>query len=86
MTDSLARYDWNGTALNSTTKNFTAPALNNSLIYNGSGLTSIIPQGKNASDVWLLLNVTAEGSNSTFTNEQYVRVVVTLTDEVGVQY
>lgn len=71
--DVHVRYDWLGTAINSTEKNFTVPALNNSLVYEGLGLASIIPEGHNASDVWLLLNLTAEVGNETVTNEQYVR-------------
>ncbi|TFY78864.1 hypothetical protein EWM64_g5145 [Hericium alpestre] len=64
-------FDWEGNALNSTQQNFTVPTLNNSLLFSGQGLTNILPSGKNSSDVWLLLNLTAEIENRTVTNEQY---------------
>ena len=64
--------------LNTATKNFTTLALNNSLIYEGSGLNSVIPQGKDVSEVWLLLNLTAEADNTTLTNEQYACIFVVL--------
>lgn len=70
------RYDWNGTAINSSRYNFTVPALNNSKIFHASGLQSILPRGKNETEVWLLLNVTASIDNQTTTNEQYVRIYV----------
>lgn len=68
----LTWYDWLGTPLNTTTHDFTVPTLNNSLVLGATGLDSILPSGKNASDVWLLLNLTAEVDNRTITNEQYV--------------
>ncbi|EIW83456.1 glycoside hydrolase family 2 protein [Coniophora puteana RWD-64-598 SS2] len=64
-------YDWSGKVLNSTTRSVEIPSLNNSLVFEGTGLSSILPQGANASDVWLLLNVTATVDNKTVTNEQY---------------
>ncbi|KII92211.1 glycoside hydrolase family 2 protein [Plicaturopsis crispa FD-325 SS-3] len=68
----LTWYDWLGTPLNSSIHDFTVPALNNSVIYKQSGLSTILPTGKNASEVWLHLNVTAEvKGNVTVVNEQY---------------
>ncbi|KII92216.1 glycoside hydrolase family 2 protein [Plicaturopsis crispa FD-325 SS-3] len=68
----LTWYDWLGTPLNSSSHDFTVPALNNSVIYTKSGLSTILPTGKNASEVWLHLNVTAEvKGNVTVVNEQY---------------
>ncbi|KAA1472788.1 glycoside hydrolase family 2 protein [Dentipellis sp. KUC8613] len=64
-------YDWQGNALNSTSMNFTVPTLNNSLLYSADGLSNILPSGKTGTDVWLLLNLTAEVDNATVTNEQY---------------
>ena len=67
-------YDWNGTLLASNTSNFTVPSLNNSVLYTSQGLGNILPQGANATDVWMHLNVTAEIDNSTVTNEQFVSI------------
>ncbi|GLB44993.1 putative glycoside hydrolase family 2 protein [Lyophyllum shimeji] len=67
----LTWYDWLGRALNTTSYNFTVPTLNNSVIFEASGLKTILPAGKNAADVWLLLNATAEVDGRTVTNEQY---------------
>jgi beta-mannosidase len=72
--DFSIRYDWNGTAVNSSRYNFAVPALNNSKIFHASGLQSILPRGKNETEVWLLLNVTANIDNKTTSNEQYVRI------------
>lgn len=68
-------FNWAGDALNSTAQNFTVPTLNNSLVFEGQGLTNILPSGTNASDVWLYMNVTAEVGNKTVTNEQYVCMI-----------
>ena len=37
-------YDWTGRPLNSTTKKFTVPALNNSIVFEGQGLSNILPK------------------------------------------
>ncbi|KAJ7750828.1 glycoside hydrolase family 2 protein [Mycena metata] len=70
-TAQLTWYDWNGTILNTSTHEFTVPTLNNSLISRTLGLDSILPAGQNATDVWMLLNLTAQVENKTVTNEQY---------------
>ncbi|TBU26640.1 glycoside hydrolase [Dichomitus squalens] len=70
-TAQLTWYDWSGNALNSSSVPFEVPTLNNSLIYSASGLNAILPSGKNASDVFLLLNVTAAVDNKTVTQESY---------------
>ncbi|KAI0701287.1 glycoside hydrolase superfamily, partial [Cerioporus squamosus] len=70
-TAQLTWYDWSGTELNSSTVPFAVPTLNNSLVYQARGLDNILPAGKNASDVFLLLNVTAQVNNRTVTQEQY---------------
>ncbi|KAJ6478698.1 glycoside hydrolase family 2 protein [Mycena vulgaris] len=67
----LTWYDWLGNTLNTSTHNFTVPTLNNSLISRALGLDSILPAGRNATDVWMLLNLTAQVDNKTVTNEQY---------------
>ncbi|KAG6810202.1 hypothetical protein H0H92_012914, partial [Tricholoma furcatifolium] len=64
-------YDWLGRPLNTTVFTFTTPALNNSLLFEGHGLTSILPVGRQAADVWLHLNVTANVKGQTLTNEQF---------------
>ncbi|KAF7977722.1 hypothetical protein HWV62_2782 [Athelia sp. TMB] len=70
-TAQLTWYDWNGTALNVSKQDVTVPSLNNSEVLYASGLSSIIPSGHNASDVWLLLNVSAKVGGKSVTNEQY---------------
>ncbi|KAF7377216.1 Glycoside hydrolase family 2 protein [Mycena sanguinolenta] len=67
----LTWYDWSGNMLNTSTHDFTIPTLNNSLISAASGLDVILPTGQNATDVWMLLNLTAQVENKTVTNEQY---------------
>ncbi|KAF8069886.1 glycoside hydrolase family 2 protein [Lyophyllum atratum] len=67
----LTWYDWLGRPLNTTLSHFTVPALNNSLIFEASGLNTILPIGRGAADVWLLLNATAVIKGRTVTNEQY---------------
>ncbi|KAJ7461128.1 glycoside hydrolase family 2 protein [Mycena latifolia] len=67
----LTWYDWLGNMLNTSTHDFTIPTLNNSLISQAMGLDSILPVGQNATDVWMLLNLTAQVENKTVTNEQY---------------
>ncbi|OAX35676.1 glycoside hydrolase family 2 protein [Rhizopogon vinicolor AM-OR11-026] len=67
----LAWYDWSGNAINSTVSPFAIPTLNNSLIYEGAGLDTILPSGYNATDVWLLMNLTATVDNKTVTSESY---------------
>ncbi|KAJ7739497.1 glycoside hydrolase family 2 protein [Mycena olivaceomarginata] len=67
----LTWYDWSGKVLNTSTYDFTIPTLNNSLILQTVGLDSILPAGHNATDVWMLLNLTAQVDNKPVTNEQY---------------
>ncbi|KAJ7088165.1 glycoside hydrolase family 2 protein [Mycena epipterygia] len=67
----LTWYDWLGNTLNTSTHEFTVPTLNNSLISRALGLDAILPAGQNATDVWMLLNLTAQVDNRTVTNEQY---------------
>ncbi|KAG6916247.1 hypothetical protein DXG01_007744 [Tephrocybe rancida] len=64
-------YDWLGKPLNTTSFEFTVPTLNNSLIFEAEGLNTILPDGKDAADVWLHLNVTADVEGKTLTNEQF---------------
>ncbi|KAJ7187692.1 glycoside hydrolase family 2 protein [Mycena pura] len=67
----LTWYDWRGTMLSTSKHAFSVPTLNNSLISRAVGLNSILPAGKKAADVWMLLNLTAQVDNKTVTNEQY---------------
>jgi beta-mannosidase len=71
----LTWYDWAGHTLNSSTYSFTVPSLNNSIILQETGLGNILPQGKMPTDVWMLLNLTAEVEGRTVTNEQWVRII-----------
>jgi beta-mannosidase len=68
----LTWYDWLGTPLSSSATEFAVPALNGSLLFGATGVGSNLPAGKNTTDVWLLLNLTAEVDNRMVTNEQYV--------------
>ncbi|OSD01219.1 glycoside hydrolase family 2 protein [Trametes coccinea BRFM310] len=70
-TAQLTWYDWSGNELNSSTTLFSVPSLNNSVILQAQGLDNILPQGKDAADVWLRLNLTAETDNRTVTHEQF---------------
>ncbi|OBZ70764.1 Beta-mannosidase A [Grifola frondosa] len=67
----LTWYDWSGTELNSSKHDFVVPTLNNSVIFQATGLDTILPTGMNATDAWLLLNLTAVVDNKTVTHEQY---------------
>lgn len=71
-TAQLTWYDWSGKELNTSMHSFTTPPLNNSLIFSATGLENVLPTGTNASDVWLRMNLTAETTGGTVTNEQYV--------------
>ena len=72
-TAQLTWYDWSGTELNTSIVPFEVPTLNNSVVFPATtGLENILPAGNNASDVFLLLNVTAQVDNRTVTQEQYV--------------
>ncbi|KAG1723965.1 glycoside hydrolase family 2 protein [Suillus occidentalis] len=70
-TAQLTWYDWCGNSISSTTTPFSIPTLNNSLIYEGTGLDTILPIGHDAKDVWLLMNVTATVDNKLVTSESY---------------
>ncbi|OCH87882.1 glycoside hydrolase [Obba rivulosa] len=70
-TAQLTWYDWAGTALESSTHHFTVPSLNNSVIFQGQGLDTILPVGYDATEVWLLLNLTAKVDGETVAHEQY---------------
>ncbi|KAF8181359.1 glycoside hydrolase family 2 protein [Mycena galopus ATCC 62051] len=70
-TAQLTWYDWRGNLLNTTTHDFTVPTLNNSLISRTLGLDSILPVGQNATDVWMLLNLTALVNHKRISSEQY---------------
>ncbi|EJD02700.1 glycoside hydrolase [Fomitiporia mediterranea MF3/22] len=70
-TAQLTWFNWAGNVLNSSSHNFTTPTLNNSVIFSATGLENILPTGANASDAWMLLNVTAETESGQVTNEQY---------------
>jgi beta-mannosidase len=71
----LTWYDWSGAPLSTNTYDFTIPGLDSVLLYDAKGLHSILPVGRKARDVWLLLNLTAGVDNQMVTNEQYVSVM-----------
>ncbi|KAG6902502.1 hypothetical protein C0995_015694 [Termitomyces sp. Mi166 len=65
-------YDWMGRPLNTTSFDFTVPTLNNSLLYEAQGLANILPNGRDAADVFLHLNVTANVDGKKVANEQFI--------------
>ena len=72
-TAELTWYGWSGEALSSGLRvEFEVPSLNNSVVYEMSGLDAILPPGRAAKDVFMLLNVTAEVDGKTVTQESYV--------------
>ncbi|KAG1788879.1 uncharacterized protein HD556DRAFT_1496109 [Suillus plorans] len=50
---------------------FSIPTLDNSLIYEGTGLDAILPHGHNDNDIWLLMNVTAIVDMKLVTSGEY---------------
>jgi beta-mannosidase len=68
----LTWFDWTGKELNTSTIHATVPSLNNTVVFNKTGLANILPEGRNATDVWLLMNVTSTVNKETVFNEQYV--------------
>lgn len=71
-TAQLTWYDWKGHELNTSKHTFSIPTLNNSKIFSASGFDSVLPAGTQPSDVWMLLNLTAQTDSGVVTNEQYV--------------
>ena len=71
-TAQLTWYDWSGNQLHTSTRKFSVPSLNNSRIFNVSGLKNILPKGTDATNAWLLLNVTAKTDIGIVSTEQYV--------------
>ncbi|KZT29074.1 glycoside hydrolase family 2 protein [Neolentinus lepideus HHB14362 ss-1] len=70
-TAQLTWYDWSGKELDTMTHEFTVPSLNNSILMTQTGLDTILPAGSQATDVFMLMNLTAQADNQTVTNEQY---------------
>ncbi|KAH7909288.1 glycoside hydrolase family 2 protein [Hygrophoropsis aurantiaca] len=70
-TAQMTWYDWHGKSLGTRKKSLNIPALNNSVLFEGTGLKDILPAGYNATDVWLLMDVTANINGKTIRNEQY---------------
>jgi len=70
-TAQLTWFDWEGHELETSTHKFTTPSLNNSLILSATGFDKVLPKGTNETNVWMLLNMTAETDRGTVTNEQY---------------
>lgn len=68
----LTWYDWKGTTLRSSKHAFDIPTLNNSVVFEASGLDNILPANQLMENVWLLLNLTAHVDGRTVTNEQVV--------------
>ena len=73
-TAQLTWFDWSGREISTSKHSFAVPALNNSRIFSATGMNNILPRGRRAEDVWLLLNTTANTDLGTVTSEQYVRI------------
>ncbi|VDB87113.1 unnamed protein product [Peniophora sp. CBMAI 1063] len=65
-------YDWSGKVLSLSSANFTVPTLNNSVVFEGQGLSNILPTGANLDNAWLLMNITADVDNSPIVHESYM--------------
>lgn len=70
----LTWYDWAGKELETSFKSFKVPTLNNSVVFQATGLANILPKGKNVEDVFMLMNVSAKIEGKTVTNEAVVRI------------
>ncbi|KAI0776636.1 glycoside hydrolase [Trametes elegans] len=71
----LTWYDWSGRALSSSEHPFGVGALNSTVVHQAQGFQNILPQGANASDAWLRLNLTAQADGQSVTHEhQFVPV------------
>ncbi|KAG9220411.1 hypothetical protein CCMSSC00406_0003867 [Pleurotus cornucopiae] len=67
----LTWYDWHGRQLQTSKHQFNVPSLNNSLVLNQTGLSNILPKGHDQTDVWLLVNATAQVEGRAVISEQY---------------
>lgn len=69
----ISVYDWNGTLHDQFEKTYTIPSLNNSVLFEASGLNNIFPNCGDASDLWMLITTRSEiDTGQTITSEQYV--------------
>ena len=69
----LTWYAWDGAVVNASTVAFAVPPLNSSVVHRAAGLARVLPDGKDAADVFLLVNVTADVGGRAVAQEQYVR-------------
>lgn len=74
----LTWYTWAGKSISSKTVEFTVPSLNNTLLYNETGLANIIPSGFDNTEVFLKLDLTAQTDMGEVTNEAIVSLHYTL--------
>lgn len=72
-TASMTWYTWEGKQLDSRTASFEVPSLNNSLLYNATGLANILPRGFDETQVFMKLDLTANTDLGVVTNEAIVR-------------
>ncbi|GJJ08323.1 hypothetical protein Clacol_002534 [Clathrus columnatus] len=68
-TATMTWFTWEGKQLSSETTPFTVPSLNNTLLYNATGLSEILPKGYDETQVFLKLNLTAETDMGIVKNE-----------------
>ncbi|KAL0576527.1 hypothetical protein V5O48_005447 [Marasmius crinis-equi] len=70
-TAQLTWYDWEGVQISTAKMDFVVPSLGNAVILEELGLDVILPEGKNETEVWMLVNVTAEVGGKNVTNENW---------------
>ncbi|KIJ51534.1 glycoside hydrolase family 2 protein [Sphaerobolus stellatus SS14] len=69
-TAKLTWYTWEGKSISTKDFKFTVPPLNNTLLYNTTGLSNFLPTGFDSSQVFLKLESTAQTDLGTVTNEE----------------
>ena len=66
-------FDWSGKTLGSESLSVAVPTLNSTVALKKTGLTSILPKGSKAEDVFMQLKVTGKVNGKTVVSEQNVR-------------
>lgn len=71
-TATISVYDWSGTLYHRVEKPYTIPPLNNSVLFEASGLDKIFPDLRDPCDIWMLIiTESIVDGNRTVTSEQY---------------
>ncbi|KAF8638149.1 hypothetical protein AX17_002406 [Amanita inopinata Kibby_2008] len=67
----ISVYDWAGTLHDQFEKEYRIPTLNNSVLFEASGLDSIFPECGDKEDLWMLIETKSQVGGKTLTSEQY---------------